>query len=246
MCGIVGFTGKENAAPVLFAGLKKLEYRGYDSSGIATVFNGRIYCVKTKGRVNKLEEKSENGALLPGTTGIGHTRWATHGAPSDINAHPMLSYNGNFAVVHNGIIENFAALKAELIKSGIKFVSETDTEVVAHVLEREYSKTNDVLTALYRTTKLLRGSFALGIVTPLCPSCIFATRKDSPLVVGVGEGFNMIASDVPALQKRTNKVILPSDGDIIKLDDGNVTVYNMCFLKTAISMPAKTVIRTIC
>lgn len=226
MCGIVGYTGCEKAAPVLFGGLGKLEYRGYDSSGIATIADNKIYCVKTKGRVKDLILKSKNGALLPGNTGIGHTRWATHGAPSDINAHPMLSYGGNFAVVHNGIIENFAALKAELVKDGVRFVSQTDTEVVAHILEREFSCAGDILTALSRTVRLLRGSFALGIITPLMPDCIFAARKDSPLVVGVGDGFNMIASDIPALQKKTNKVILPDDGNIIKLSAREVKVYN--------------------
>ena len=163
MCGIVGFTGKENAAPVLFAGLYKLEYRGYDSSGIATVSDGGIFMLKTKGRVADLEKKAAGGDFLPGKVGIGHTRWATHGAPSDKNAHPMLSYDGNFAVVHNGIIENFSALKADLIKSGVAFSSETDTETVAHLIAREYADCRDVMLAVSRATALLRGSFALGI-----------------------------------------------------------------------------------
>lgn len=226
MCGIVGFSGKENAAPVLFAGLYKLEYRGYDSSGIAVISDGQISMVKTKGRVSDLEKKAAECKFPNGNTGIGHTRWATHGAPSDKNAHPMLSYGGNFAVVHNGIIENFSALKSDLLKSGITFVSETDTETVAHLLEREYSVCHDVLKSISRTVKLLRGSFALGIITPLYPDCIFATKKDSPLVIGAGDNFNMIASDIPALMKKTNKVILPGDGSIACLNQNSVKLYD--------------------
>lgn len=226
MCGIVGFTGKENAAPVLFAGLYKLEYRGYDSSGIATVSDGGIFMLKTKGRVADLEKKAAGGDFLPGKVGIGHTRWATHGAPSDKNAHPMLSYDGNFAVVHNGIIENFSALKADLIKSGVAFSSETDTETVAHLIAREYADCRDVMLAVSRATALLRGSFALGIITPLFPDSIFAVRKDSPLVIGVGEGFNMIASDIPALMNKTDKVILPNEGNIVRLNTNSVHIYD--------------------
>lgn len=226
MCGIVGFTGKEPAFPILFDGLEALEYRGYDSSGIATLSEGKLRCVKTKGRVAELEKKSGGGTLLPGNAGIGHTRWATHGAPADKNAHPILSYGGTFAVVHNGIIENYAAIKADLEKDGVQFLSETDTEAVAHLLEREYSQTHDVLSALSRVIKQLRGSFALGIITPLYPVSIFAARKDSPLIVGAGDGFNMIASDVPALKNRTSKVVIPGDGDIIKIDPDGIKIYD--------------------
>ncbi len=226
MCGIVGFTGRENAAPVLFAGLKKLEYRGYDSSGIATLSDGKIHIVKTKGRVSALEEKSRFGELLPGSTGVGHTRWATHGAPSDKNAHPMLSNGGKFALVHNGIIENYAVLKAELIKNGVFFTSETDSEVIVNLVEREYLACGDVLRAIASTVKMLRGSFALGIITTLMPGCIFAVRRDAPLIVGAGDSFNMLASDIPALGGKTDKVLIPSEGDVVRINEDEIKVFD--------------------
>ena len=198
MCGIVGFTGNKKAAPVLFAGLKKLEYRGYDSSGAATIFEGKVHVVKTVGRVRDLEVKSEGGALLPGSVGIGHTRWATHGAPSDANAHPMVSNKGVFTLVHNGIVENYAVIKDDLIKNGTVFSSETDSEVVANLIEREFFACGDVLAAIANGVKLLRGSFALGIITPLFPDAIFAVRKDAPLVVGVGDGLGVGSIDAAA------------------------------------------------
>lgn len=225
MCGIVGFTGNKKAAPVLFAGLKKLEYRGYDSSGAATIFEGKVHVVKTVGRVRDLEVKSDDGALLPGSVGIGHTRWATHGAPSDANAHPMVSNKGVFTLVHNGIVENYAVIKDDLIKNGTVFSSETDSEVVVNLIEREFFALGDVLAAITNGVKLLRGSFALGIITPLFPNSIFAVRKDAPLVVGVGDGFGLLASDVPALSGKTNKFVIPEEGDVVRIDPDEISVF---------------------
>lgn len=225
MCGIVGFTGSEQAAPVLFDGLERLEYRGYDSSGIAISDCGKPNIVKTKGRISALKELASQ-KNLSGTTGIGHTRWATHGAPSNKNAHPMLSFDGKFAIVHNGIIENFAALKEQLMGSGIVFVSETDSEVAAHLLAVEYKKTAEIIPAIASVAKTLTGSFALGIICEDAPERIFAVKKDSPLVVGLGNGFNMIASDIPALGKKTNRFILPNDLEIIELSKNDVALYD--------------------
>ncbi|MDD7157688.1 MAG: glutamine--fructose-6-phosphate transaminase (isomerizing) [Firmicutes bacterium] len=226
MCGIVGFTGRRQAAPVLFAGLKKLEYRGYDSSGVATIDEGTVHLVKTKGRVSDLVEKSKDGALLPGFFGIGHTRWATHGAPSDVNAHPMMSNGGNFALVHNGIIENYAVIKDELTASGYTFKSETDTEVLVNLIEREYESCRDVLTALSKAISEARGSFALGLITPLCPGEIFAVRRHAPLIVGAGTDFNMIASDIPALLGKTDKVVIPDEDCIVRLSADKIALYD--------------------
>lgn len=162
--------------------------------------------------MSALEEKSRFGELLPGFTGVGHTRWATHGAPSDKNAHPMLSNGGKFALVHNGIIENYAVLKAELIKNGVFFTSETDSEVIVNLVEREYLACGDVLRAIASTVKMLRGSFALGIITTLMPGCIFAVRRDAPLIVGAGDSFNMLASDIPGAGRKNRQGSHPKRG----------------------------------
>ena len=162
MCGIVGYTGAENAAPILLDGLKKLEYRGYDSAGVAVINDKKLFVSKTAGRISALCEKIDNGEKLPGFTGIGHTRWAAHGAPTDINAHPHTSNDGKFAVVHNGIIENYMSLKEELVKKGYEFESQTDTEVIVHLLEMYY--TGDVKIALLKTAARLSGSYALGVI----------------------------------------------------------------------------------
>ena len=197
MCGIVGYTGTQNAAPILLEGLKKLEYRGYDSAGIAVVQDNHISVSKVTGRIAGLAEKTDDGKLLPGMTGIGHTRWATHGAPTEPNAHPHTSNNGRFAVVHNGIIENYMDLREELTRKGYHFESETDTEVVVHLIEMYYK--GNLKQAVMRTSARLRGSYALGIICADEPEKIFAVRESSPLILGLGIGENYFASDVTAL-----------------------------------------------
>ena len=197
MCGIVGFTGSRQAAPILLKGLGRLEYRGYDSAGLAVVHEGEIRIEKVSGRIVKLCEKTADGAAVPGVVGIGHTRWATHGAPTDQNAHPHVSNDGRFAVVHNGIVENYLSLREELIAAGYMFHSETDTETIVHLLEHYY--TGDVKTAVMKAASRLEGSYALGILCADTPEAIYVVREASPLILGVGVGENYFASDVTAL-----------------------------------------------
>ena len=197
MCGIVGFSGKRNAAPILLEGLKKLEYRGYDSAGIAVDRNGVISVSKVSGRIANLCEKTADGKNLPGFSGIGHTRWATHGAPTDANAHPHMSCDGRFSVVHNGIIENYVALREELTASGYPFSSQTDTEVIVHLIEMYYN--GDFKEAVMKATSRLEGSYALGVLCADCPGTIMAVREASPLSLGICVGENFFASDVTAL-----------------------------------------------
>ena len=208
MCGIVGYIGERDAISVLLKGLKKLEYRGYDSAGIAVIQEGKLDVVKAKGRLAKLEERLR-GLSARKTLGIGHTRWATHGEPSDVNAHPHTNTAGDLAVVHNGIIENFGKLKEWLAGKGIRFVSDTDTEVVAHLINYYYE--GDLKSAVMRAIKMLEGSYALGVISEKEPGKIVAARKDSPLVVGLGQGENLIASDFPALLEYT-RFRLPAGG----------------------------------
>ena len=224
MCGIIGFVGDEPAAPILLKGLKKLEYRGYDSAGIAVIENGKIDISKSKGRLRVLQEMINNGEDMKGTVGIGHTRWATHGKPSDANSHPHLSNSGLFAVVHNGIIENYATLKEDLQKKGCIFESDTDTEVIAHLLETNY--TGDLLEAILKTTSQLEGSYALGILCREFPDKLIAIRRSSPLIVGLGKNGNFIASDIPAILEYTRKIYQLSDGDIAIIGHDNVDIYN--------------------
>ncbi|MBP3674728.1 MAG: glutamine--fructose-6-phosphate transaminase (isomerizing) [Oscillospiraceae bacterium] len=224
MCGIVGFTGAQNAAPVLLEGLRKLEYRGYDSAGIAVIQDGKIAISKVTGRIANLSEKTEDGKLLPGTTGIGHTRWATHGAPTDTNAHPHASNDGRFAVVHNGIIENYLELREELIAKGYHFESETDTEVVVHLVEMYYR--GNLKQAVMRTSARLHGSYALGIVCADEPDKIFVVREASPLILGVGIGENYFASDVTALVAYTRNAIYLEDGEFAELTPDSIQVYD--------------------
>ncbi|MBR2309932.1 MAG: glutamine--fructose-6-phosphate transaminase (isomerizing) [Oscillospiraceae bacterium] len=224
MCGIVGFTGKQSAAPVLLAGLKKLEYRGYDSAGIAVENDGLISVSKVSGRIANLCEKTKDGALLPGCSGIGHTRWATHGAPTDINAHPHISNDRRFTVVHNGIIENYMALREELIEKGYHFESQTDTEVVVHLLEMYDS--GDFKETVMRTTARLEGSYALGILCADCPGTIYAVREASPLILGVGVGENFFASDVTALVAYTRNAIYLDDGEFAALTPNGISVFD--------------------
>ena len=194
MCGIVGYIGGEQAAPILLEGLSRLEYRGYDSAGVA-VFDGQTGSLavrKAKGRLQVLSDQLHGGADLDSTAGVGHTRWATHGAPSDVNSHPQVSRSGKIAVVHNGIIENYAELKAFLMNQGVSFTSETDTEVVAQLIEYFYD--GDLLQAVGRVLHRIQGAYALGILCADCPDQIIAVRKDSPLILGYGEGCKFIAS----------------------------------------------------
>ena len=225
MCGIVGFTGKQSAAPILLDGLKKLEYRGYDSAGIAVMDQAQIEVVKVTGRIANLCEKTKDGENVPGTCGIGHTRWATHGAPTEENAHPHLSNDGRFAVVHNGIIENYIALREELIKDGYHFESETDTEVIVHLIEMYYE--GDMREALIRATNRLRGSYALGVICTEEPGKIYAVREASPLILGVGVGENFFASDVTALVNYTRNVIYLEDGEFAELTEESVRIFDV-------------------
>ena len=215
MCGIVGYIGDSQAAPVLLEGLTKLEYRGYDSAGVAVHNESGLHVVKAKGRLSVLEGILDGGGKLPGTVGIGHTRWATHGAPSDVNSHPQASGGGLFAVVHNGMIENYMQLKEHLIRRGVEFVSDTDTEVVAQMLEHYYR--GDVLEAIRQVTERVQGSYALGIICADCPDKVFAVRKDSPLIVGLSDGQNFIASDVTAILAHTRRVVRLKDREIAVL-----------------------------
>jgi glucosamine--fructose-6-phosphate aminotransferase (isomerizing) len=223
MCGIVGYIGAEEATPVLIKGLKKLEYRGYDSAGIAVLGGKGLTVCKSKGALKCLEEKIA-GEPPQGSMGIGHTRWATHGEPSDINSHPHTDVSGKIAVVHNGIIENHVKLKAWLIAHGVSFRSETDTEVVAHLIDFHYN--GDLLQAVTESIKRLEGSYALGIICEDEPDRIIAVRKESPLVIGAGRGENLIASDVPALLEYTRDVYYLEDREIAVLYRDRIEFYN--------------------
>ncbi|MCR5815741.1 MAG: glutamine--fructose-6-phosphate transaminase (isomerizing) [Ruminococcus sp.] len=229
MCGIVGFSGKRQAAPVLLDGLEKLEYRGYDSAGIA-VRDGdaEVVLVKAKGRLQVLKEKTDFGKAIKGSIGIGHTRWATHGEPSEINAHPHMSDDGNVTAVHNGIIENYQELKEKLIRKGYSFYSQTDTEVVTKLIDYYYKKYGmGPVDAIAKTMVRVRGSYALAIMFKDHPGEIWAARKDSPMIIGVADGESYVASDVPAILKYTRSVYYIGDLEIAKLSCGDVTFYNL-------------------
>ena len=226
MCGIVGYIGKEQAAPILLEGLSRLEYRGYDSAGVA-VFDGTsgtLAVHKAKGRLQVLSDQLHGGADLNSTAGVGHTRWATHGAPSDVNSHPQVSRSGRIAVVHNGIIENYAELKTFLLAQGVPFTSETDTEVVAQLIEYFYE--GDLLAAVGRALRRIQGAYALGILCADCPDQIVAVRKDSPLILGYGEGCSFIASDVTAILRHTRRVGYMEDGELAVLTREGIRCYN--------------------
>ena len=224
MCGIVGYVGREEAVPVLLQGLYKLEYRGYDSAGVATVQPDGIRIIKTKGRIKNLDDKIQQEGGLQGTCGIGHTRWATHGAPSDVNAHPHQSQNGRIAVVHNGIIENFLDLRHALEADGYQMRSQTDTEVVSHLLEK--NDTGDGVQTLLATVKQLRGSYALAILSADRPQELLCTRRDNPLIIGVGQGENMIASDIPAIIAKTKQYIVLDDNEVARVTADDVQVFD--------------------
>ena len=226
MCGIVGYIGKRQAAPILLDGLAKLEYRGYDSAGVCVFSEDGFSVAKTKGRLAALSELTDGGAKLQGCLGIGHTRWATHGAPSDKNSHPHVSSNGKICVVHNGIIENYLLLKEYLQSVGKAFESDTDTEVIANLFEYYYELEGDLLRAVQRAIEKMTGSYALGILCTDCPGKMLAVKKNSPLIFGFGEGENFIASDVPAILKYTRKVVYLNDGDMVDFSADGVVFYN--------------------
>lgn len=251
MCGIVGYIGPKEVIPILIDGLKRLEYRGYDSAGVAflTRSNGQdgknLFIHKKKGKIKDLEFSLESLRLTPYdfnfspctfnlspqsflNVGIGHTRWATHGKPSDENAHPHSDCSGKIAVVHNGIIENYALLKKALISEGHQFTSETDTEVIAHLIEREMG--NDLTKGVIRALRMLEGSFAIGVISLEHPERVIAARRGSPLIIGCGEGENFIASDVPAILPYTRKVIYPEDGELAIISNTDVEIFSMEFL----------------
>jgi glucosamine--fructose-6-phosphate aminotransferase (isomerizing) len=229
MCGIIGYVGKENAVPIIVDGLKKLEYRGYDSAGIAVYGAAGFGIVKQKGRLSALEDRLTESRLagrpLEGYMGIGHTRWATHGEPSDVNSHPHVGSQNKIAVVHNGIIENYKQLKERLEHWGINFASQTDSEVIAQLAEHYYS--GDLMDAVVKVTNAVEGSYALGIMCVDEPGTLIAVKKDNPLIIGVSDHGNFIASDVPAVLKHTNKVYYLNDREIAVLREGSVKFFNL-------------------
>lgn len=223
MCGIVGYLGNKNAAEVLVEGLSKLEYRGYDSAGVAVLEGNEIVVNKRKGRLANLEAVLEENKLT-GHIGIGHTRWATHGAPSDVNSHPHTNEKGTIAVVHNGIIENYILLRDWLTSEGYKFKSETDTEVIPHLVDYYYE--GNLLEAVMKAVKKMEGSYAIGVICKDEPNKLVAVRKDSPLIVGVGEGESFIASDIPAVLNHTREVYLLEDNEFVLIEDGKITIFD--------------------
>lgn len=224
MCGIIGYIGQKNVTEVLLNGLRKLEYRGYDSAGVALLEDNGIEVVKCKGRLAILEEKL-TGNCFGGRIGIGHTRWATHGEPNDSNSHPHLSNSEKIAVVHNGIIENYLQIKEFLVSKGYHFYSETDSEVVSNLIEYNYR--GDLIAAVTETLNDIEGSYALGVVCTDCPQQFVAARKDSPLIVGLGKGENFIASDIPALLAYTREVYILEDREVVRVSSESVEIFNL-------------------
>lgn len=225
MCGIVGYIGDEQAAPILLDGLARLEYRGYDSAGIAVYDGEKIEVAKTVGRLEALNELTHNGETMPGTIGIGHTRWATHGVPSAVNAHPHTNKDGSIAVVHNGIIENYTKLREHLTAKGYVFLSDTDTEVVAHMLDYYYD--GEPISTIIKVMNRIEGSYALGILFSKHPDEVYAVRKDSPLIVGHCAGGSIIASDVPAVLRYTRQVYFIENKEIVRLTKDSIRFFNM-------------------
>ncbi|MEG1808138.1 MAG: glutamine--fructose-6-phosphate aminotransferase, partial [Cetobacterium sp.] len=224
MCGIVGYLGNKQATEVLIEGLSKLEYRGYDSAGVAINTGNELEIRKFKGRLAILVEDLEKNPINGGL-GIGHTRWATHGEPSDANSHPHFNMDKTIAVVHNGIIENYMELKEELQAQGVVFLSQTDTEVVAHLVDKYYE--GNLLDAVYKTTERLRGAYALGVVCKDNNQELVAVRKDSPLIVGLGEGENFVASDIPAILKYTRNVYFLENDEYVHIVGDTVTILDV-------------------
>ncbi|MDR2502643.1 MAG: glutamine--fructose-6-phosphate transaminase (isomerizing) [Oscillospiraceae bacterium] len=225
MCGIVGYTGREDASPVLLDGLRRLEYRGYDSAGIVVAQGGTFTLAKSSGHVARLDELTRGGRDLPGNIGLGHTRWATHGQPTDTNAHPHISDGGKIAVVHNGIIENYARLREFLRSKGMSFQSQTDTEVATNLIAYFYAESGDILSAVASAARRMEGSYALGIMCEDMPGTLIATRRENPLVLGFGDGCNYLASDVAAILLHTRRVIRLADFEIAALTADSVTLY---------------------
>ena len=227
MCGIIGFTGKTEAVPKLLDGLERLEYRGYDSAGVAVVSeNGRLQVKKSKGRLSVLRELLDSQQPLSGNVGIGHTRWATHGEPNDTNAHPHVGQEGKIAVVHNGIIENYQEIKQSLIRKGITFSSDTDTEVIVQLLEYYYKKNENLMDAVYAVLNRIKGAYAMGILCSDHPRQMIAARKDAPLLIGYGKGENYIASDVTALLSHTKTVTYMEDGEVAVIAADQVQIFD--------------------
>ena len=227
MCGIIGYAGRSEAVPILLDGLERLEYRGYDSAGVAVVSpENELQVVKTKGRLSVLRERLEKQDPLRGEIGIGHTRWATHGEPNDTNAHPHVGSDGKIAVVHNGIIENYLEIRASLERKGIRFQSETDTEVIAQLMEYYYRKLGNLMNAVYAVLGRIQGAYAMGILCRDVPGQMIAARKDAPLLIGYGEDGNFIASDVTALLAHTRTVTYMEDGEVAVLTAENVAIYD--------------------
>jgi len=226
MCGIVGYIGKKQAAPILIEALKRLEYRGYDSSGVAVIdrLNYELAVRKTSGKIKDLEELLESSPLPLSSVGISHTRWATHGAPNKINSHPHVDCSGKIVLVHNGIIENYEELRDILWKKGHKFVSETDTEIIVHLIEEYYKR--DIFVAVQKAVKQLRGSFALGVLCLDEPDILIAARIGSPLIIGLGKNENFIASDVPAILEHTKKVIYLKEGELAKIQEDKIQLFD--------------------
>lgn len=225
MCGIIGYVGQNDATPILLDGLKNLEYRGYDSAGIAVCRGGKITTVKTSGRISELEKKLEKDGELQGNIGIGHTRWATHGAPTDENAHPHSGSSGRVTLVHNGIIENYLEIRQELARQGREFVSQTDTEVLAQLFDSLYD--GDPVGTMRKVMCKVRGSYAVAVLMSDRPDEILAAKKDSPLIVGFGENCNFLASDIPALLKHTRECAAMDDGEIARLKKEGVKFYTL-------------------
>ena len=227
MCGIIGYVGHQQAAPILLDGLARMEYRGYDSAGVAVRSETKgLQVYKSKGRLQVLSDMIHGGTDVEGTLGIGHTRWATHGEPNDINAHPHVSEDGRIAMVHNGIIENYMEIKQQLLRHGVTFKSETDTEVAAQLLEFHYNECHNMLEAVGRVLRRIEGSYAFGIICADYPNALIAARKDSPLIIGCGENENFIASDVTAVISHTRDVIYMEDGEIAVLTAEGVNLFN--------------------
>ena len=225
MCGIVGYIGWQKAQDVVMNGLEKLEYRGYDSSGIATIFDGQLKLSKYKGRLSVLSKHLEEDPH-PGHVGIGHTRWATHGQPSDVNSHPHINESNSVAVIHNGIIENYRVLKKELTDEGYVFRSQTDTEVVVHMIDKYLKNTGDILVAVNMAVSRLRGAYALGIISKAEPDKIIAVRKESPLIVGIGEGENFFASDIPAILEYTRQIYYVDNDETAVITKDDIVFYD--------------------
>ncbi|HCO03160.1 MAG TPA: glutamine--fructose-6-phosphate transaminase (isomerizing), partial [Actinobacteria bacterium] len=224
MCGIVGYVGPDQALPIVIEGLRRLEYRGYDSAGVA-VTNGDITVVKRAGKLSELESALAGGATPRGTVAMGHTRWATHGAPNDLNAHPHLDCSGRIAVIHNGIIENFQVLRDRLLKGGHTFVSETDTEVVAHLIEE--TDEGDLAEAVRRTARQLTGAYSLVVTSADDPDVIVGVKVSSPLVIGLGKGENMLASDIAAVMQKTKTVVPVLENQVVEVRAGGVRITDL-------------------